>query len=170
MTPDPIEESATRAVQLLTGSGRTVAMAESLTGGLVVAALVGVPGASKVVRGGVVAYMTDLKASLLGVDEDLLGRVGAVDPDVAVAMARGAAVRLGADYGLATTGVAGPDPQDGHPVGEVWIALWDATAGEGRGGVATTRGLHLDPSLGRAGIRTATVAEALDHLVATLTA
>jgi nicotinamide-nucleotide amidase len=157
-----VEESAAQAVRRLTERGRTVAVAESLTGGLVVAALVGVPGASKVVRGGVVAYMTDLKTALLGVDPDLLARSGAVDREVALAMARGVADRLGADYGVATTGVAGPDPQDGHPVGELWVATWGPdTAGE-------ATGLALDPALGRDGIRRAAVAEALSALVSVL--
>jgi len=185
-----VEETAAQVVRLLSRQGRTVAVAESLTGGLVVAALVGVPGASKVVRGGVVAYMTDLKASLLGVDEALLARVGAVDPDVAAAMARGVAVRLGADYGLATTGVAGPDPQDGHPVGEVHIAVWDATRTDHRDAdgtdaadgtdhraadgtqasdrITTVVSLLLDPTLDRATIRATTVEEALTLLCDTL--
>lgn len=98
-------------------------MAESLTGGLVAATLVEVPGASRVLRGGVVAYATDLKATLLGVDAALLAERGAVDPDVAVAMAEGVRVRLGADVGLATTGVAGPDPQDGQAPGTVHLAV-----------------------------------------------
>lgn len=162
----PAEPAAAEAVRLLTAHGRTVAVAESLTGGLVIAALVGVPGASKVVRGGVVAYMSDLKSSLLGVDRELLARVGAVDADVAVAMARGVAVRLGADYGLATTGVAGPDPLDGRPVGRVFTALWDRTRADvAPGGEGTVHGLNLDPALGRAGIRSAATADALTHLV-----
>ena len=167
-----VEATAPHDVRLLTEHGRTVAVAESLTGGLVVAALVGVPGASKVVRGGVVAYMTDLKASLLGVDADLLARVGAVHGDVALAMARGVAVLLGADYGVATTGVAGPDPQDGHPVGEVWTAVWDRTATaavlEGSDGVGGVRGIRLDPSLSRDAIRSAATTQALDELSALL--
>jgi nicotinamide-nucleotide amidase len=158
-----VEGRAALAVRLLTERGTTVAVAESLTGGLVVAALVGVPGASKVVRGGVVAYMTDLKASLLGVDTELLGRVGAVDPDVARAMARGVGVRLGADYGLATTGVAGPDPQDGHPVGEVWIALWTAATGQSNAVLLT-----LPPTATRAEIRAAATDAALTLLTTTL--
>lgn len=157
-----VEESAAQVVRLLTERGRTVAVAESLTGGLVVAALVGVPGASKAVRGGVVAYMTDLKTALLGVDPDLLARSGAVDREVALAMARGAAERLGADYGVATTGVAGPDQQDGHPVGELWVATW------GPDGAGEATGLALDPALGRDGIRRAAVAEALSALVSVL--
>ena len=103
--------------------GWSLAVAESLTGGLVSAALVDVPGASSVLRGAVVAYATDLKGSLLDVDRALLDARGAVDPDVAVAMARGVRARLGADVGLATTGVAGPDPQDGQPPGTVHVAV-----------------------------------------------
>lgn len=107
----------------LSAAGHTVAVAESLTGGLVAAALTDVAGASVVVRGAVVAYSTDLKASLLGVDQDLLARVGAVDADVAEQMAAGVRSLMGATYGLATTGVAGPDPADGKPVGTVFVAV-----------------------------------------------
>ena len=91
--------------------GESVGCAESPTAGLGVARLVETPGASAVVRGGVVAYATELKASLLGVDASLLAARGAVDPEVARQMAIGAQRVLGADWGLATTGVAGPDPQ-----------------------------------------------------------
>jgi nicotinamide-nucleotide amidase len=114
---------AARLVDALAARGWTVGIAESLTGGLVAAAVVDVPGASRVLRGAVVAYATDLKASVLGVDPALLARRGAVDPDVAAQMAAGAARVLGADVGLATTGVAGPDPQDGHPPGLVHVAV-----------------------------------------------
>ena len=158
----PDEDVAAAVVAALTALGATVAVAESLTGGLVTSALVGVPGASAVVRGGVVAYMTDLKTSLLGVDADLLARVGAVDLDVAAAMAGGVAERLGATYGLATTGVAGPDPQDGHPVGEVWVAVHVADAGP------VVEGLRLDPALGRAGISAAATSAALALLLGAL--
>lgn len=112
-----------RLVAALARRGWTLGVAESLTGGLVAAAVVDVPGASRVLRGGVVAYATDVKASLLGVDAGLLARRGAVDPDVAAGMAAGAARVLGADVGVATTGVAGPDPQDGHPPGLVHVAV-----------------------------------------------
>lgn len=114
---------AAHLVAALTQAGRTVAVAESLTGGSVVEALVAVPGASACVRGGVVAYATDLKASLLGVPGGLLAAGGPVQEEVALAMAAGARSRLGADYGLATTGVAGPDPQDGHLPGEWYVAV-----------------------------------------------
>ena len=103
--------------------GWSLAVAESLTGGLVSATLVDVPGASTVLRGAVVAYATDLKGTLLDVDGGLLAARGAVDPDVAAAMARGVRARLGADVGLATTGVAGPDAQDGKPPGTVHVAV-----------------------------------------------
>jgi nicotinamide-nucleotide amidase len=103
-------------------------VAESLTGGLVVAELVSVPGASRVVNGGVVAYNTALKHSLLFVPAALLAERGAVDPDVAVAMAEGvrracAVDGVPASIGLSTTGVAGPDPQDGKPVGTVYVGV-----------------------------------------------
>jgi nicotinamide-nucleotide amidase len=110
-------------IQALRERGLTVAVAESLTGGLVVAELVSIPGASAVVRGGVVAYATDLKATLLGVDAGVLAAGGPIQSVVAEQMAEGVRRNLGADVGLATTGVAGPDPQDGHAPGEVWIAV-----------------------------------------------
>ena len=110
-------------VARLTVLGQTVAVAESLTGGLVCAALTDVPGASAVVRGGVLAYASDLKTSVLGVDGVLLANVGAVDGVVAEQMAAGVRELMGATYGLATTGVAGPDPADGKPVGTVFVAV-----------------------------------------------
>ncbi len=114
---------ATDVVAGLAAAGLTVGTAESLTGGLVCAALTDVPGASAVVRGGVVAYATDVKASVLGVDAGLLARVGAVHADVAGQLAEGARRVLGVDLGVATTGVAGPDPADGQPVGTVFIGV-----------------------------------------------
>lgn len=112
-----------RIVLALTGQRRTIAVAESLTGGLLGAAITAVPGASVVFRGGVIAYATDVKAALLGVPAELLAARGAVDPDVAAAMAAGVRQRLGADIGVSTTGVAGPDPADGKPPGTVHIAV-----------------------------------------------
>ncbi|MGF0116411.1 CinA family protein [Promicromonospora sp. Marseille-Q5078] len=121
--PPAAELLAPAVLDAARARGWTLAAAESLTGGLVVATLVDVPGASAVVRGGVVAYATDVKASALGVDEDLLAERGPVDPDVARQMAVGVRRVVAADVGLATTGVAGPDPQDGHPPGEVYVAV-----------------------------------------------
>jgi nicotinamide-nucleotide amidase len=137
-------------IAALTERGQTVALAESLTGGLLTSALVDIPGASVVVRGGVVAYATDLKAALLGVDEELLARHGAVSAEVAAAMAEGARERLAATYGLSTTGVAGPDPQDGLPAGVVHVAL--AAPGVTRGAALLFEG---DRDVVRAGAVTA---------------
>jgi nicotinamide-nucleotide amidase len=114
---------AAELLAALQDRGWTVATAESLTGGLVSATLVDVPGASRSFRGGVVAYATDVKGSVLGVDAALLAEHGAVHPEVARQLAQRARVVLGADVGLGTTGVAGPDPQDGVPPGTVHVAV-----------------------------------------------
>jgi nicotinamide-nucleotide amidase len=145
--------------QALLERGETVAVAESLTGGALAAALVDVPGVSATFRGGVIAYATELKSELLGVDAALLAERGPVDPDVAVAMAAGVRDRLGATWGLATTGVAGPDPQDGHPPGVVLVAI----AGPDDAGVEA---LALEG--GRAAVRAAAVTGALELLLAVL--
>ncbi|MFF2524897.1 CinA family protein [Streptomyces liangshanensis] len=113
---------AARVLALLEERSATLAVAESLTGGLVAAELTSVPGASRTFRGSVTAYATDLKRDVLGVDAPLLAERGAVDPEVARQMAAGVRDALGADWGAATTGVAGPDPQDGQPVGTVYVA------------------------------------------------
>ncbi|MEO5981267.1 MAG: nicotinamide-nucleotide amidohydrolase family protein [Pedococcus sp.] len=115
--------SAAEVVARLRDAGLSIATAESLTGGLVCAALTDVPGASAVVRGGVVSYATDLKTSLLGVDPGVLASGGAVQDQVARELALGAARVCGADLGVGTTGVAGPDPQDGKQVGTVFVAV-----------------------------------------------
>ena len=113
-------------VALLRERGETVATAESLTAGLVTAALTSVPGSSAVVRGGLVVYATDLKHALADVDEALLAEHGAVHPEVARQLAEGARTRCGATWGLGLTGVAGPDPQDGVPPGTVHVAVSNA--------------------------------------------
>lgn len=115
--------SAPNLVRTLTGRRETLAFCESLTAGLASATVAGVPGASNVLRGGLVTYATDLKRSLAGVPETVLERHGPVSPVTARHMARGAREVCGATWGVALTGVAGPDPQDGHPVGEVHIAV-----------------------------------------------
>ena len=112
----------------LAAQGLTLATAESLTGGLISKAITDVPGASAVFRGGVVSYQTPVKASLLGVDPELLETQGPVSRSVARAMAEGVRRLLDADLALAVTGVAGPDPDEfGAPVGLVYVAL----AGDG---------------------------------------
>ncbi len=115
--------SAAEVVARLVAAGQTVAVAESLTGGLVTAALTAVPGASAVVAGGITAYQTPLKARLLDVPEQVLATEGAVSAATAVAMAAGVRARLGTDWGVATTGVAGPEPQEGKAVGRVHVAV-----------------------------------------------
>ena len=120
--------SAEAVLAALRGRGWTLAVAESLTGGALADAFVRVPGASTVLVGAVVAYATPLKATVLGVDEALLRREGPVHPEVAAQMADGVRRALAvdgrpADVGVATTGVAGPDPQGGRPPGTVYVAV-----------------------------------------------
>ena len=142
------------------GSRRwTIAVAESLTGGLVAASIVEVPGASASLRGGVVAYATDVKRDVLAVDAGLLKERGAVDREVALQMAEGVRRLLGADVGVATTGVAGPEPQDGAPVGTVCIAVVTP-----RGATASTLLLAGDRSAIRAAATEAALATALAQL------
>jgi nicotinamide-nucleotide amidase len=122
-SPDFSVEAVADVLDRLAASGETVAVAESLTGGLVCSTLITPAGASRVIVGGIVAYQTDVKATVLGVSESLLAERGAVDPDVAREMARHVRAKFGATIGLATTGVAGPDQQDGVSVGTVFVAL-----------------------------------------------
>ena len=172
-----IDRSAARIVSALSEQGRTLAIAESLTGGLVASSLVAVAGASAVLPGAVVAYATVLKKDILGVDGDLLSAKGPVDPDVAAQMAVGVRRLMGADYGLATTGVAGPGPADGAPAGRVFVAV----AGPGLkvvepatdqdfyrsvdNGRITVRGLRLDLPGDRAAIRLGSTAQVLELLI-----
>ncbi|MBV1945143.1 CinA family protein [Streptomyces sp. BV129] len=156
--------TATELVRLLKVSGETLAVAESLTGGLVAAEITSVPGASQVFRGSVTAYATELKHRLLGVDAGLLARSGAVDPQVAAQMAAGVREVLGADWGIATTGVAGPDPQDGQPVGTVYIAV-DGPFRQGSPSAAGGKVEALRLNGGRAEIRMESVRSVLALLL-----
>ena len=148
--------------------GVRVAVAESLTGGMLCATLVSVPGASRVVSGGVVAYDTAIKASLLGVSQARLDEYGPVDAEVAKQMAGGvrhacAVAGVPAQLGISTTGVAGPDPdpQTGQPVGTVWVGL---SYGE------ITKAILLDVTPGsRQHIREATVHAAINAVQELLT-
>lgn len=142
-------ELAQSLVTRLSQVGLTIAAAESLTGGLVCSALVDVPGASAVLRGSVTAYATELKAQVLGVDAARLASVGPVDAQVAQEMADGAAQLLGADVAVATTGVAGPGPADGHEAGTVYIAaiapwgsVWRLLQLEGQRSQVRTQTVH----------------------------
>jgi nicotinamide-nucleotide amidase len=157
-------DSTAELIAELTRQNLRIAVAESLTGGLLTAELTRIPGASLVVSGGIVAYATPIKQTLLGVPAALLAAEGAVHPDVARAMAVGVRLALGvggrpADIGVATTGVAGPEPQDGRPPGIVYV------------GIATDRGaeaiaLELDGD--RTAIRSATVRAAVAETLARL--
>lgn len=122
---DPLTEGtvAGELVAVLADRGETVATGESLTAGLVAATIAGVPGASAVLRGGLVVYTTDLKELLAGVPGELLGRVGAVAPETARALADGARTRCRATWGIGLTGVAGPASQEGKPVGTVYVGV-----------------------------------------------
>ena len=119
-TPDPL---AARLISRLADDRLTLATSESLTGGLIGAALTSVPGASQAYLGGVIAYATALKAVLSGVAAAVLDRHGAVSAETVTAMAQGVRRITGADWGLAVSGVAGPSPQEGQPPGTVWIAV-----------------------------------------------
>ncbi|WP_419998378.1 CinA family protein [Streptomyces boninensis] len=156
MSTPGAEATAAEVLELCARHGLTLAVAESLTGGLVAAALTSVPGASRSFRGSVTAYATDVKRDVLGVPGELLAERGAVDSDVARRMAAGVRWRLGADWGLATTGVAGPEPQDGQPVGTVFAAV--------AGPQGHARTVRLDLAGDRRTIREAAVSEALGLL------
>lgn len=147
---------AAEVLALLVRLRATVSVAESLTGGLIGATLTEPSGASAAFRGGVIAYATDLKTALLGVPGDLLAREGAVHPEVAAAMAAGVRLLTRSTYGLAVTGVAGPDPQDGRPVGTVHMAV------SGPEGSAWRRDILFPGS--REEIRKSTVSVGLDLL------
>jgi nicotinamide-nucleotide amidase len=110
-------------VDALRARGQTVSTAESLTAGLVCATLATVPGASDCLRGGLAAYATDVKSSVLGVDPDVINRYGAVSAECAEAMAQSARRLFGGEWAVAATGVAGPAEQDGLPVGTVFVAV-----------------------------------------------
>jgi len=152
----PADPLASSIVAALVERGETLATAESLTGGLIGAALTTVPGSSAAYRGGLITYATDLKHTLARVPDPVLAEAGVISPRTAAAMAAGVRDATGSDWGLAVTGVAGPDPQDGHPAGEVWVGL------AGPGVAASAR--RLDLAGDRDAIRAATVAGALDWL------
>lgn len=154
---------------ILAMQGRSLATAESLTGGQLGSTITAIPGASKIYRGGVIAYASDLKTDLLGVSQSLLAEGGAVQAQVALEMATGVAQRLDAEFGLAVTGVAGPDSQDGHLPGTVFVACIQR---DEQGSVidSVIEQLQLfpeftDPQEARAQIREETVAAALELLL-----
>lgn len=146
------EALARSLVEALASRGLTIGTCESLTGGGIAATITSVPGASAVLRGGLVTYASDLKVSLAGVDARHVAEHGVVDESTASQMAVGARRALGTDWAVSCTGVAGPDMQDGQPVGSVFIGL------AGPEGVSVR---HFDFSGDRAAIRLQTIATAL---------
>jgi nicotinamide-nucleotide amidase len=152
-------ETAARVHQLLLARDETVATAESLTGGRLASVLTAAPGASRSYVGGVVAYATSVKEAVLGVSEALVAEHGVISSECALAMARGAVAATGATWGIGTTGVAGPDPQEGHPPGTVHVGLVGP-------GVSTALALELVG--GREAIQDRTCAEALSALAGML--
>ena len=143
----------------LLARGETVAAAESLTAGLFCATLATVPGASATLRGGLVVYATELKSVLAGVPVDLLAAHGPVSRQTAAALADGVRGRCAASWGIGLTGVAGPDPVDGHGPGRVYVGV----SGGGRTDV-----VELDVPGDRAAVRTAAVAAAMRQLLTRL--
>ncbi len=155
MTTDAHDALARRVLEALAARRESVATAESLTGGLLAARLTDVPGASRSFVGGVVSYATRVKQSALDVPPEVVEEHGVISEECATAMARGVRTRLDATWGVATTGVAGPDSQEGRPVGTVWVAV----AGPDR---VETRLLALQGD--RAAIREASCEAALSVL------
>lgn len=153
---DPlVDDDAAALVDDLTVRRQTVATAESLIAGLVAATLAGVPGASAVLRGGLITYTVETKIELAGVASELLADVDPVAEPTARALAVGAQQRCGATWGVGLTGVAGPEPHGGHPVGTVFVGLAGPVDTE-------VLALHLDGS--RWQIRLAAVHAALQRL------
>jgi nicotinamide-nucleotide amidase len=155
---EPTLDATAELIAELAARRLTIGVAESLTGGLLAAELIRIPGASAVVNGGIVAYNTELKRSLLGVDGSVLNVHGAVHPDVAKQMAVGARSKLAvgglrADVGVSTTGVAGPGMQDGQLPGTVFVGLSIGTG---------TWAIPLQLSGDRAAIRSQTVTRAVE--------
>lgn len=150
---------AAEAIRLLKQHGWTIATCESITGGGIGATFTSVPGSSAVFRGGLITYATDLKVSLAGVDADFVAGDGAINERTARQMAIGAARSCRADVGLAATGVAGPDSEDGAAPGTVWLGLaMPAPSG------LRSSARRLDLAGNRAGIRRQTILAALDWL------
>lgn len=163
---DGVDSVSRKLVQMLTARGETFAAAESLTAGLLCATAASVPGASAVLRGGVVTYATDTKALLADVPKDVLATYGPVSELTARYMAFGVANKTMADWGISLTGVAGPTMQDGHPVGEVWCGLKPPGASYLDRVTAVRLPVNKDGS--RAEIRRQAVALALELLMKNL--
>jgi nicotinamide-nucleotide amidase len=127
-----LADLAQQVVERLTELGQTLAVAESCTGGRLSSAITAIPGSSAVFLGGIVSYSNDVKEALLDVREETLRLHGAVSPEVAREMAQGVQARLGADYGIGITGIAGPGGATADKaVGLVYVAWASSTAVSG---------------------------------------
>lgn len=118
-----IEKLAESLVKTLTTRGETIATAESITGGLISAAITAIPGASEVFLGGVVSYTNEMKKDELGISAAEIKKVGVVSEAIAVAMALAIKKKTKSTWAISSTGVAGPGPSEGVPAGTVWIAI-----------------------------------------------
>jgi nicotinamide-nucleotide amidase len=147
---------AVRSLELLSECGATLATAESLTAGLISATLAGVPGASRVLIGGIATYATEAKIAVLGVPRRVIDTHGVISEQCAAAMAQAVRGMFQATWGVSATGVAGPDRQEGRDVGTVFV---------GAAGPDVVRVRALQLSGGRDSIRHSSVREALDLLV-----
>lgn len=156
-----VDDAPAALLAELAARSETLATAESLTGGLLSAMLAGVPGASAVLRGGLIVYATDLKESLGGVDAATLAAHGPVAAETAAELAVGAMTRCDADWGISLTGVAGPDAQDGHPPGTVFGGLAYRGGKSAEPFVSTTRWMLVG---GRWEIRLTSARHAIDML------
>jgi nicotinamide-nucleotide amidase len=148
--------TAAEALAGLRSRGESLATAESLTGGMLGSEVTAVPGASDVYVGGVISYATAVKQALLGVPAELVASYGVVSAECAEAMALGARSLLGASWAISTTGVAGPDAQEGRPAGLVFVGIAGPDGG-------SSQRLHLTGD--RQEIRRAACVAALDLLL-----
>ena len=147
---------ASNAIGLLQARGLTVGTCESLTGGMICAALVDVPGASRVVRGGLITYQTDTKTLLADVDAALIEAHGVVSGEVARAMAAGAKARLGVDIAVSATGMASPGDENDPPAGTVFVGVASANG---------ARAIALNLEGTRTEIRQQTVEQAIQAII-----
>ena len=154
------DRDAATLISKLVSRAETISVAESLTGGGLGAALTAIPGSSSTFLGGVIAYQGQVKRDLLGVSQKLIDEYGVVSQEVAMAMAQGARKIFGSTWGIATTGVAGPDEVDGLPTGTVWLAIC--------GPINQSTQLHLPGE--REVVRNATVSSAITTFAGILNA
>ncbi|MDK8845064.1 nicotinamide-nucleotide amidohydrolase family protein [Corynebacterium sp. MSK297] len=160
---DDARDGDARAVlKLLESRSQTLATCESLTAGGLAARLADVPGASAVLQGGLVTYSAELKVLLAGVDRDLITRYGVISAECAQAMAGGARKACRSDWAVSLTGVAGPGPAEGHPAGDVYIAIAGPTS------TSSSVQLHQWPNLTRGQVRENSVEAALRLLLSAL--